>query len=57
MFYYLSSHLKDTLFFANVFHYTSTRAVGTLLTTAVFCVALWQLVYRNMGRFFQVESS
>ncbi|CAN5116072.1 phospho-N-acetylmuramoyl-pentapeptide-transferase [soil metagenome] len=38
MFYYLSSHLKDTVFFANVFHYTSFRAVGALLTTLFFAL-------------------
>lgn len=40
MFYVLSSHLKDTLSFANVFHYTSFRAIAALLT-ALFFSLIW----------------
>lgn len=56
MFYYLSQ-LKDTLFFANVFHYTSTRAVGSLLTTLFFAllfgnwfIGIWADFFRSKVR-------
>lgn len=57
MFYYLSSHLKDTLFFFNVFHYTSFRAMGALLTTLFFAllfgnwfIDLWADLFRSKVR-------
>ena len=40
MFYLLSSSLKDTIFFANVFHYISFRAMGALLT-ALLIALIW----------------
>ena len=38
MFYFLSYFLKDTLFFANVFHYISFRAIAAFLTA--LCISL-----------------
>lgn len=57
MFYYLSAHLKSTLSFANVFHYTSFRAGGALLTTLFFAllfgnwfIGLWADIFRSKVR-------
>src|SRR5437868_11382347 len=62
MFYYLSQ-LKDTLFFANVFHYTSTRAVGSLLTTLFFAllfgnwfIGIWADFFRSKVREYTPET-
>lgn len=62
MFYYLSQ-LKDTLFFANVFHYTSTRAVGSLLTTLCFAllfgnwfIGIWADFFRSKVREYTPEA-
>jgi phospho-N-acetylmuramoyl-pentapeptide-transferase len=38
MFYFLSHYLKNTFFFANVFHYTSFRAIAALLTALLFSI-------------------
>lgn len=63
MFYYLSSHLKDTIFFANVFHYTSFRAGGALLTTLFFAllfgnwfIELWADLFRSKVREYTPDS-
>lgn len=63
MLYYLSSHLKSTLSFANVFHYTSFRAVGALLTTLFFAllfgnwfIGLWADIFRSKVREYTPDS-
>ena len=39
MFYFLSYYLKNSFFFANVFHYISFRAIAALLTALFFGLA------------------
>lgn len=63
MFYYLSSQLKDTLSFLNVFHYTSFRAIGALLTTLFFAllfgswfINLWADLFRSKAREYTPDS-
>ena len=63
MFYYLSSYLKDTLFFANVFHYTSVRAIAALLTALFFSllwggwfIDSWATYFRSKAREFTPET-
>jgi phospho-N-acetylmuramoyl-pentapeptide-transferase len=57
MFYILSSRLKDTIFFANVFHYISFRAIAALLTALFFAlicgnwfIGTWARSFRSKAR-------
>ena len=63
MFYFLSSSFKDTLFFANVFHYISFRAIAALLTALFFgllCgswfINSWAQLFRSKVREYTPES-
>lgn len=63
MLYYLSSQLKDTLSVLNVFHYTSFRAMGALLTTLFIAllfgswfINLWADLFRSKAREYTPET-
>jgi phospho-N-acetylmuramoyl-pentapeptide-transferase len=57
MFYTLSSYFRDTIFFANVFHYISFRAIAALLTALLVAlisggwfIGSWALFFRSKAR-------
>ncbi len=52
MFYFLSTYLKDTLFFANVFHYTSFRAIAAFLTALLVALIFGDRFIRYSGTLF-----
>lgn len=56
MFYALSSHLKQTLFFANVFHYVSFRAIAALLTALLFSLIFGSWFINTWARFFRSKA-
>ncbi len=63
MFYYLSHYLKEGVFFANVFHYTSFRAMSALLTTLFFSllfgnwfIDIWADFFRSKVREYTPET-
>jgi len=63
MFYFLSYYLKNTLFFANVFHYTSFRAIAALLTALFFSIiaggwfiSKWADFFRSTVREYTPET-
>ena len=63
MFYFLSSYLKETLFFAHVFHYISFRAIAALLFTLLGTIILgkkfielWTPLFRAKAREFTPAS-
>ncbi len=56
MFYILSSYLKDTIFFANVFHYISFRAIAALLTALFFALICGGWFISTWARFFRSKS-
>lgn len=53
MFYYLSTYLKDSVFFANVFHYTSFRAIAALLTALFFALLCGNWFITSWAHFFK----
>ncbi len=56
MFYLLSSQFKNTLFFANVFHYTTFRAIAALLTALFFALIWGGWFIRTWSRFFRAKA-
>src|ERR1700733_9338108 len=56
MFYLLSSHFKNTLFFANVFHYTTFRAIAALLTALLIALLWGGWFIRSWSRFFRAKA-
>ena len=56
MFYLLSGYLKNAFFFANVFHYTSFRAIAALLTALLFGLICGGWFIGTWARFFRSKA-
>ncbi len=63
MFYHLSGHLKNSLSFINVFHYTSFRAIAALLTALFLAlifggwfIGTWSGYFRSKAREYTPDS-
>lgn len=56
MFYFLSWYLKDTVFFANVFHYISFRTIACLLSSLFFGLLCGNWFINKWAVFFKSKA-